>query len=163
MSRQNPKNNQENQDLTTIQYTSPDSQPQKARSVVARQEKRVTSSFYSGPLPMPSDLADYEKACPGAADRILKMAEQQASHRQSLEKITVQSQSRNSLLGIISGAVIGLASIGACAYIATQGYSVAGLGGVLVSISVLAGVFVYGKRINKEELKEKQKILDSIK
>lgn len=36
---------------------------------------------FSGPLPPSDDFARYEQVTPGAGDRILKMAEDQAKHR----------------------------------------------------------------------------------
>ena len=40
----------------------------------------------SGPLPAPSELAEYENIKIGFAERILTMAESQSKHRQELEK-----------------------------------------------------------------------------
>ena len=40
----------------------------------------------SGPLPPPEMLAQYEEILPGAAERILSMAERQAEHRQKMEQ-----------------------------------------------------------------------------
>ncbi len=40
----------------------------------------------SGPLPPPEMLAQYEEILPGAAERILSMAERQAEHRQKMER-----------------------------------------------------------------------------
>lgn len=37
-----------------------------------------------GPLPPPADLEHYERICPGAADRILKVMEREQTHRQEL-------------------------------------------------------------------------------
>lgn len=43
----------------------------------------------SGPLPVPEELQRYEDICPGAADRIINMAESQGKHRRELEaKVT---------------------------------------------------------------------------
>jgi uncharacterized membrane protein len=39
-------------------------------------------------------LQGYEEVLPGAADRILRMAEDQAMHRQHLERTVVQSKRR---------------------------------------------------------------------
>src|SRR5258705_11795241 len=39
-----------------------------------------TQTIYQGPLPPPENFAAYEHVLPGAADRILKMAENQAAH-----------------------------------------------------------------------------------
>lgn len=51
----------------------------------------VEISRFSGPLPHPEDLAKYEQILPGAADRLIRMAEQQAAHRQNLEKAVIFS------------------------------------------------------------------------
>lgn len=44
---------------------------------------------FSGPLPPPKHLAEYERILPGAAERIFRMAEDQATHRRSLEQAVV--------------------------------------------------------------------------
>ncbi len=41
---------------------------------------------YQGPLPHPEHFAQFENILPGAADRILKMAEAQGTHRHGLER-----------------------------------------------------------------------------
>jgi uncharacterized membrane protein len=40
---------------------------------------------YSGPLPLPQQLQGYEEIVPGAADRIIRMAEKQSAHRIEIE------------------------------------------------------------------------------
>ena len=47
---------------------------------------QVIQSEFSGPLPPPNIIKGYEDILPGAADRILSMAENQAKHRQEIEK-----------------------------------------------------------------------------
>jgi uncharacterized membrane protein len=42
-------------------------------------------SEFSGPLPPPGMLARYNDALPDGADRIVKMAEDQSSHRRRME------------------------------------------------------------------------------
>lgn len=41
--------------------------------------------LFVGPLPHPNTLQGYEQACKGAANRIIKMAENQFQHRQNIE------------------------------------------------------------------------------
>lgn len=43
----------------------------------------VERSEFSGPLPTPEHLKGYEECCPGAADRIITMAEKEQEHRLS--------------------------------------------------------------------------------
>lgn len=62
-----------------------------------RLEKRES---YSGPLPHPSILDRYEQTLPGAADRIIKMAENQSAHRQEIERKVVSSNINNEKLGM---------------------------------------------------------------
>ena len=52
-------------------------------------EEITFSSFeqHSGPLPHPSTLEGYEVICPGAADRIISMAEEALRHRNEMEKL----------------------------------------------------------------------------
>ena len=45
----------------------------------------VAQSF-EGPLPPPAFLKQYDEALPGAADRILVLAESQSKHRMEIEK-----------------------------------------------------------------------------
>lgn len=53
---------------------------------------RTTS--YSGPIPPPAMLKEYDDAVPGAASRILDLAERQADHRMDLEKKVLTSGRR---------------------------------------------------------------------
>jgi len=66
----------------------------------------VLHKSHRGPLPAPESLAHYEEICPGAADRIIKMAESNMEHRQSMEKTLVRSEyglrSRGQWLAIIA-------------------------------------------------------------
>ena len=134
------------------------------QDAVVKPDQSVTyAEHYQGPLPPPVHLADYEEICPGAADRIITMAEYQAGHRQDIERRVVKSQSINSLAGIICGFLLGLASIGFGAWIVVTGHSLEGLGTMLMGISALVGTFSYGKRANVKEIVEKQKLVNQLK
>ena len=77
----------------TVPPNPPSNDPRNLRERLA-----VTASMeaFSGPLPRPADLEFYEKIVPGAAERILTMAEKQGAHRQEIEKIVVKSGARDS-------------------------------------------------------------------
>ena len=120
-----------------------------------QQSKHVTvqtrAESFSGPLPPPVVLKQYDEIVPGAADRILSMAESQSQHRQQLEKSVIESDIKNSRLGLHYGLVIGLVSvIGGTACI-LMGHQVGGsiIGGV--GLTGLVGVFVYGSTQRKKE------------
>jgi len=65
---------------------------------VVRQE----SVFHHGPLPSPDTLRGYDDLVPGAASIIIKMATDQAAHRQALEREAQESDvlARNKTLDI---------------------------------------------------------------
>ena len=47
-------------------------------------------------------------------------------------------------------------------YVSSAGSSLVGLATLAVGLSSLVGVFVYGKHANKEELLEKQKLMEQM-
>jgi uncharacterized membrane protein len=61
------------------------------------------TQIHHGPMPSPQDFAAYERALPGAADRILKMAETQATHRQGLERFAVRGDYYKAMMGTVLG------------------------------------------------------------
>jgi uncharacterized membrane protein len=117
--------------------------------------KRVTAferheRSFSGPLPPPELLAEYEKSCPGAADRIISIAEKESEHRRSIEQTLVRSEteqaardSHEARRGQICALVITLSAIVAGAYTALHGHEIArsiigvgGIGGIVTSFLV---------------------------
>ncbi len=85
----------------------------------------------------------------------MEMAQRQAAHRQELEKIAMKGGSRDSLLGILVGGLIGLAGLGGSAYALLNGvgWPATSLGGV--SLVSLVGVFVYGTSSRRKERQQK--------
>ena len=55
------------------------------RHVVKGVASLQTQSF-SGPIPHPSDFAEYERVLPGTAERILSMAERESAFRHEAER-----------------------------------------------------------------------------
>lgn len=124
---------------------------------LARREVSVASYRHSGPIPDPMTLEGYNRIVPGAADRIIKMAEDQAAHRQKIESIAIKSRARDSLLGIISGLVIAVFTLSAGTYIISIGKVWSGT--ILGSAGLvgLVSVFIYGTRSNRKERENKSK------
>jgi uncharacterized membrane protein len=104
-------------------------------------------------------LREYDTILPGAADRIIAMAEAQSRHRQELESKAIASDIANSRTGLHYGLIIGLtAIIGGCACIAL-GYQVGGsiIGGT--GLTSLVGVFVYGTASRRKERERRLSML----
>lgn len=142
-----------------------DSIPRKNRSKLSQvithyQEQVSVRSVRSGPLPAPEELAAYNQIIPQGADRIMKMAEQQTTHRISLENTVVNSQQKQSSRGQIFGLIIGLSGLGLATFAAVNGQPWFGsiIGGTtLVS---LVSVFVYARREQKIDLNKKRQQMD---
>lgn len=61
----------------------------------------VESTYFAGPLPHPDVLKQYDNIVPGAANRIIQMAESQSKHRRDLEKKVIGSNIVNERIGMI--------------------------------------------------------------
>jgi hypothetical protein len=82
---------------------------------------QAASLSFSGPLPPPAVLQAYDEILEGAAERIFKMAEAQASHRQQLEKSVVTSDIRKSYLGLGAGFLVAALAITGGSVVAYHG------------------------------------------
>lgn len=124
---------------------------------LARREVSVSAYRHSGPIPDPMTLEGYDRVVPGAADRIIKMAEDQSAHRQSIEAIAIKSRARDSLLGIISGLIIAVFTLAAGTYVINTGNVWSGT--ILGSAGLvgLVSVFIYGTRSNRKERENKDR------
>jgi uncharacterized membrane protein len=122
------------------------------RPIVSEQ---TTLVHHQGPLPHPALLKQYDDVVPGAAERIITMAENQAQHRQELEASVIRTDTLKSLLGMVFGFLIALVGFGGGLYAAFAGQP---FWGGAVSIGILASVviaFIYGTRARERELKRR--------
>lgn len=125
------------------------SNPQSARII----EQQFTGELHRGPLPHPDTLKGYSEIDPAFPQRILKMAEDEQSHRHEMERQALQAQKddlkRDRLearLGQVFALVIGLAAIVGGVVAAVKGAqwsgSIIGGGGVIGLVTV----FVKGRQ-----------------
>jgi uncharacterized membrane protein len=112
---------------------------------------------FQGPLPHPDLLRQYNDIVPGAAERIIALAERQAEHRMTLEKIVIHGDTVRAHWGLVCGLVISLALLGSAIYMAAIGYAWPGAILGAFDIVALAGVFVYGTHSRREERAERVK------
>lgn len=111
--------------------------------------------FSAGPLPPPEALERYNQILPGAADRIIKMAESQHDHRQELEKTAVKANVAAQKTGLWLGFIVAMTAICGGIWLASHGKSGAGVTSIIAALAALVGVFVYGKMQQSKELAEK--------
>jgi len=103
-------------------------------------------TIHSGPLPPAESFEHYEKILPGAADRILTMAESQSGHRQKIELRVVSLEGLRSILGIIFAFLVVVISMGSGIYLTIEGKT---LVGILIPGAALASIvatFIYEKK-----------------
>lgn len=98
------------------------------------------SITYSGAVPPPEMLREFDKIIPNGADRFMKMAEEQSEHRRKIEQKIVESNVRNENLGLkfaFSISIIGLISAAILSYIGNNVgagvFAIPALGGLVNS------------------------------
>ena len=101
------------------------------------------SEHFSGPLPHPKILNDYNNIVPGSANRIINKFEEQTYHRHKLENRVIWVDSVKSILGLISAFTITMTTIIGGIYSALNGQNF--LGGTLSFTGPVALVFVFIK------------------
>lgn len=106
---------------------------------------------FSGPIPPPEILDGYNKIVPGAAERILKMAEDQAKHRHSLEKKLVGTETRNSTFGLFFAFILVALLIIAGSLLIYFGKPIGGLATTITAIAAVVVSFIVQKKSDKPQ------------
>ena len=124
----------------------PENQPGKLRPI-------IQSIQFSGPLPHPQLMAEYEKCLPGAADRILQMAEKQQGHRFGLENSVIGGDIRRADMGLwLAFSLFVLFGLGAI-FLLAIGKDIAGYSLLGTSLLGGAGLFI---RVGRERQQAQQ-------
>jgi len=97
---------------------------------------------FSGPMPPPAMLGQYEQILPGFAERTLALAEQNAAHGIEMEEVQVTTAARLAGRGQIFAFVLALISILAGVGLIAAGKSAYGLAAILTPLGSVLIVFV---------------------
>ena len=142
------------------------SNPKTHSSNKAVVHQSLTAQQFTGPIPPPNILEEYDRIHPGSADRIIKMAENEQLHRHAIEKQIVDAEIVNTAQEIKNhaseirwgqwlGFSIGVVTIvaGSIVSIHNQPFSgtLIGTGGV----AGLVAVFIMGRK-NESAPQQKQ-------
>lgn len=114
--------------------------------------KTVSQQSFSGPIPPPSMLGDYDSVHDGLADRLVAMAESQQKHRQHLEAEAVGAAIKTENRGQSYALIVSLLIIAGALYLIDSGKEVSGsilAGGTLTG---LAYIFITGKKKEKPSI-----------
>lgn len=117
----------------------------------------IQSTIFAGPIPPAEELAKYEKILPGSADRILKMAEKQSTHRRELENKILESNIKTAATGQVFGFTIFTLALIAGVVLILLGKNGEGLVTSLSSLAIIIGIFIYDRADKRQELQNKTK------
>lgn len=139
-----PVNNNDQKESNDDDSTIAELVEEKSKEVVS-QAIVSKMQIHQGPLPPASEFEKYEKTCPGAADRILKMAEEEQQIQKQHLTITSQKQYNFTL-------IIGIFSLIVALFAFYYGYSTAGL---IIAITgsintILKNIFKFIENMKKK-------------
>ena len=129
------------------------------------QSVALLASSWTGPLPPPDILQEYDAVIPGAANRILVLAENLRQHNIGMAKAaseredkalslvgkTLSGDASRSKIGLWLGFVLALVGMGIAAWLVSTGKTGFGLAFLFTPLAGLAGVFVYGTQARNAE------------
>jgi len=96
------------------------------------------STAFSGPLPPPDLLLEYDQVAPGLAERIVLMAEKEGDHRRTMQRGLL----RLSWGGLISAFVITMTGIVGGIALIHEGKSTEGLTTMITAMAALVAVYL---------------------
>lgn len=111
----------------------------------------MRSEQFSGPIAHPRHLREYEEILPGAAERIVTMAENQQSHNRSMEAKIIDAQVSDQKRGMRYGLLALALDLSLATYAGMNGNNI--LAGLLLGAGVLGvvGSFIKGRFSGQEE------------
>lgn len=121
--------------------------PQKQRDViVARMTSLMVSEHFTGPIAHPRHLKGYEEVTPGAADRIIAMAEKQQEHHIAMDEKVLVAEESDRRLGMWLGAAAFVFLI-ACALVSALVVESVVIPGLFLGTAAIGGVglFIRGR------------------
>ena len=109
----------------------------------ARHIAQVIHQRFQGPLPSPDSFAAYERVLPGAADRILKMAESQSGHRQGLESRALWGDLIKAMMGTVLAYITFAGAMAGAVYLLANDKPLYGLAALVAALGAAFGPKVY--------------------
>ncbi len=117
---------------------------------------RVEGTLFQGPLPPPEILAGYDDVTPGAADRIITMAEKNQAHRHALEAKVIPAGIMSERIGQILAFVLYVATLASGTYLVSVGKETIGITEMLGTTAAFGALYFHGQREKKRELRGKR-------
>jgi uncharacterized membrane protein len=104
--------------------------------------RKSYSMAWEGPLPPPEIIRQYNEIIPNGADRIMKMAEAEQSHRHTVDQKVVNSLSDENTRGQWFAFLLAISVLGIAAYLFSIDKDGAAVALVTADFLVIAGSFI---------------------
>ncbi len=131
--------------------------PEEKKTIVTNALRVIRQeSFYSGPIPHPEHLREYESITPGSADRIISMAEKQQEHRIAIEKQVITGQVKDGSRGQVFAFIVFV--VGIFVSLCFAYFDMKTFAGVFATstMMLIIGLFINGRRAMKSDLRSKR-------
>lgn len=119
-------------------------------------ERLSAARSFQGPLPPPAVLASYNDAFPGCAERIVDMTERQLTHRHTLESRVVEGRLAAERSGQRFAFALVLLALAVGSGLIALDKDTGGLTAIIGALASVVAVFVYGRRKEAEERRQKR-------
>jgi uncharacterized membrane protein len=121
--------------------------PEATQALIQIVTSVAKAESFSGPMPHPRHLNEYEKTLPGSAERILSMAEKEQNHRHRQEDRIVGSQVRNSMFGLCFALILSIGMLIGATYCAIINQPwVSGLFLSVAAVGMIKSFVEFGKK-----------------
>jgi len=139
MNEQQPTNEQ----MAGRTHVLPPEEREAIKDIVTIEVRRQMVS-YEGPLPPSAEFGRYEEILPGAAERILAMAEREQEARLTAQQAVIDREYRLRQHGQMYALIITVAFLCLAGVLIQKGHYVSAVT-ILGMIAAIAGIFVSGK------------------
>lgn len=137
---------------------------EQAQGVAAFSQKTTNFQIHEGPVPHPDVVAGYESVLPGAADRILKLAESESMHRHArdrdamdanidaqkkqlgINEYQTKASFRSDIVGQALGFIVSFSCIAGAVVLALQDKNAAAVASALIPCAAIIRAFFVPKK-----------------
>lgn len=104
---------------------------------------------FSGPIPPPEAMERYERVVPGAADRIISMAETEQKHRHAYEEKEQSNSYRVICVTVIFAFMALIIVCGIVVFAIIRGMEGTAIATILGAVASIVGLFIYRRAKSK--------------
>jgi uncharacterized membrane protein len=109
------------------------------------QAVREELRFFSGPLPPPDVLAEYNRVFPDCGKAIVEMAQKEQQHRHDHEAQQIKAEYTLARRGQLIGATLAMIAVAGAIYLLAHDKSITGLSVLGAVVVAFGGAFIYDR------------------